>query len=329
MKRLSILTLLSISLCTTSISAQTNGSTSTKQKPQPAAIQKETPANLPVIPDTKESIEKEKIADEKERLEHQNKLLAEEQMAIELESKREIQRKKRKKMAKRNILRHRRTQSTFVAPPEDEKNKEYEVLPTIGLYFDIGNSDYQNITFRDFEETGMANFSNTESDMGFIYGITGNLPFNNYVGMNLLIGGQAMNLKFRENGGTGVRDISLLNLIIQPGFEAGYPAYTDKMNNILVFPHMFASGVTGKTFLDKNASNFDNGQFWGYAYGAAVRLGWGRLHATFGARGSYQIWRLNYDPAEMAMGTSESDYEFMHEWSTFLQPFMSFTIGFY
>ncbi|MGL1903300.1 MAG: hypothetical protein OCC49_14260 [Fibrobacterales bacterium] len=293
-----------------------------------ASVAQELHSALPAPPNPKNIMISEAEIVQADLLKKENLLIAEERQ-------REIERLKRKKEreASEGHTVDRAT-PTFVDDAKTLELKEYEVTPTIGLYISFGDVDYQKVSYTDYTPTDdtsgtASSFDLTSSSHGTIFGISGNLPINNLIGIQLVIGGQKSNLSLQS--GTHNRDISMLNLIIQPGIEIGYPVYTNTKSNISIYPHLYGSGITGKTFLDQSATDFENGQFWGYAYGAGVRIGWNNIHISGGVRSSYQIWKLAIDPVKIkgTAGLTENDYTFMHEWSTFMQPFMSVTLGFY
>ncbi|MGL1936015.1 MAG: hypothetical protein OCD01_13390 [Fibrobacterales bacterium] len=293
-----------------------------------ASVAQESHSILPAPPSNKDIIVSEAQIVQADLLKKEEQLIAEERQ-------REIERlKKKKEKEESEAGSANRSTSIFIDDAKTLESKEYEVTPTIGLYISFGDVDYQKVSYNDYtpidDTSGTASpFDLTSSSHGIIFGISGNLPINNFIGIQLMIGGQKNNLTLQS--GSHSRDISTLNLIIQPGLEIGYPVYSNAKSKISVYPHIFGSGITGKTFLDQSSTDFENGQFWGYAYGAGVRIGWKNLHVSTGVRSSYQIWKLAIDPVKVkgAEGLNENDYTFMHEWSTFMQPFISVTLGFY
>lgn len=216
----------------------------------------------------------------------------------------------------------------------------YQERPALGLIYEMSNLEAP-----EYEFLIMGKPFDLNIDYSPLMGFGANLPFNNYIGLNGIVGFQKMNFDYdildtafaREFLDTSTftnltasdfnGDFNSFNLMVQAGFEVGLPLFSHYSSQTMFKLLAYGNGIAGKNFLQGDMK-FQNGTLWGYAYGAGGRLALGRFALNAGLRSSYVYWRLYFDPSEQT-GLSRKDDTFMLSYESNFNPYFQISVAFY
>jgi len=217
---------------------------------------------------------------------------------------------------------------------QDDDTPDFEERPVLGFFYEHSSIEKGDVNFKykimqdvngeiKSKETKLKSVS---YDVPLI-GVGGNMPFNNYFGLNGLVGFQSIKFDFTTPVG-GNESITPALLIVQPGFEVGFPVFVDYHNQSMFKFYGYADAILGKIFLGGD-SKFSNGELWGYAYGGGVRFAWNMIGISTGVRFAYEFWKLDYDGIETLSNTTTKQYDFDVDFTTYAKPFINLTISLY
>ena len=217
-------------------------------------------------------------------------------------------------------------------------NYSYEERPGVGLYYEV-SGNMANV----IDQYKVWNHPyNISQSNGPLMGVGAQMPLNKWFGLNGIVGYQQ--LKFNFNAGSDSVQGALLdslprldsgdvrgkltsnNLIVQAGFEAGVPFYTNYQHQLMLKVLVFGAGIGGKTFF--NSSKFANTNIWGYSYGGGLRMAWGPVSLEGGVRFAHIYWQAYFDPSDQT-GEQASGDSFMLDYNSPVSPFVKATWALY
>lgn len=230
---------------------------------------------------------------------------------------------------------------TTMAASKESEHIEYQDRGSFGPYVGFGNIKMKNVTYN-YRVHGLEyDISIVNSN---IYGASGSLPITEWFGIYLMAGYQYLGVThhphdrdeayadwnalredffdppFSETDMDGHHDIH--TALFQFGFDLSLPLIYSYRHQFMLKLFAFGGTLVGKTFF-LDDTQFLSPVLYGYAYGTGIRIA---LHGWFlsaGTRNSHGYFHTYY---ERKTGAKKDGDEFMLDYDTYFEPFVSFGV---
>lgn len=225
---------------------------------------------------------------------------------------------------------------------EDRTDIEYTDRGSFGPYIEFNsvNMDNVNYVYKVHEMPQNISVTNT-----YIYGATGSLPIKEWFDIFLMVGYQHIGVSHSPRNPTAayadlaeITDLygegdapidsatikghhNIHTALFQFGADFAFPLYTNYQYQLMVKPYIFGGVIVGKTFFS-DKTKFLSPVAYGYAYGAGVRCAFHGLFASAGVRSSHEYFHTYF---ERRLSSKKDGDEFMLDFDTYFQPFL--TVG--
>lgn len=226
---------------------------------------------------------------------------------------------------------------------EDRTDIEYTDRGSFGPFIEFSNvkMDNVNYSYKVHELPQEISISNT-----YIYGATGTLPVTEWFDIFLMAGYQHIGVSHKPRNDKAAYDdlAEIVDLygeedapidsstlkghhnihtaLFQFGADLSYPIFTSYKYQLMVKPYAFAGVIVGKTFFTDNAK-FVSPVAYGYAYGAGVRCAFHGFFLSGGVRSSHEYFHTYF---ERRLSSTKSGDEFMLDFDTYFQPYLTLGI---
>jgi hypothetical protein len=198
---------------------------------------------------------------------------------------------------------------------------EYSIRPSLGLIVSMESMEKPDVTYN----LGGVQYDITSYENSPLIGIGGNLPFNNYIGINAMAGGQTQTYLF--NSTAEASEVKFFNILVQAAVEAGYPLLSCYQSQRSLQSFAFFGGIAGKNLVTK--SDWANSELYGVAYGAGLRGAWNFLTLTLGIRFSHMYADIPFLADKKDLSLPNDSYRFKLNYSSTLSPYLGLTFALY
>ncbi len=229
-----------------------------------------------------------------------------------------------------------------MAAPENDSTRQFEESVSVGPYYETGYVSKKNF-ISDFYIMGRR--YDIDIDMTPLYGIQGNLPFNQWITGFMVAGYQHLGIRFADkNLTTAYENLKQLesddnmnspidssdikgrfqahNFLLQLGIEIGLPLVESYQHQFMFKVVALGSLLGGRGFFSD--TQFLNPAIWGHAWGVGARISWHWVSLIGGIRNTHIYWHTYF---EKKTGTLKDDDTFMLDYDTMAQPFFSMTFA--
>lgn len=227
---------------------------------------------------------------------------------------------------------------TSMAAPVNSSNRKYEEQVSVGPYYERGHLCKSHFAY---EYRVMGRSYNIDVDMAPLYGIQGNLPFNEWVSGYMVAGYQHLGIRYADrNLAEAYKNLDKLkeenfieipidssdiagrmhahNILVQLGIEAGLPLIASYDYQFMFKVVALGGLLAGRSFFSE--SQFLNPAIWGHVWGVGVRLSWHRVSVIGGVRNTHVYWHTYF---EKKTGTLKDEDSFMLDYDSMAQSFFS------
>ncbi|MCQ2124470.1 MAG: hypothetical protein MJZ25_09835 [Fibrobacter sp.] len=225
---------------------------------------------------------------------------------------------------------------------DNRNDMEYTDRGSFGPYIEFSkiSMDNVNYSYKVHEHKHDISIGNT-----YIYGATGSLPLKEWFDIFLVVGYQHIGVSHKpQNEAAAYADLdyyanyydeedmpidsatlkgrhNIHTALFQFGADLSFPIYTNYNYQLMIKPYAFAGVIVGKTFFS-DKTKFLSPVAYGYAYGAGVRCAFHGLFASAGVRSSHEYFHTYF---ERRLSSTKDGDEFMLDFDTYFQPFL--TVG--
>ena len=233
---------------------------------------------------------------------------------------------------------------TSMATSTDNDYKEFEDRGSFGPYVEFSNIKMKNVNYS-YKVSGIKEDINIDNT--YIYGASGSLPLTEWFDIYLMAGYQYLGISHKPRNrdkaykllaeelefadeffdakfdSTDIEDRHEIDTaLFQLGFDLALPLVMYYRHQFMIKLYAFGGAVFGKTFFGDD-TQFTSPAIYGYAYGAGLRMAWHRFCLSSGFRNSHEYFHTYF---ERKTGTDREDDEFMLDFSTYFQPYVSLGI---
>ena len=233
---------------------------------------------------------------------------------------------------------------TSMAAAVDSDVNEFEDRGSFGPYIEFNNIKMSNVRYS-YKVAG--NKETINIDNSYIYGASGSLPLTEWFDIYLMAGYQYLGIshkprnrdkafkdlakeldfaddffeaKFDATDLEGYHDIH--TALFQLGFDFALPVVMNYKHQFMIKLYAFGGAVFGKTFFGDD-TKFTSPAIYGYAYGAGLRTAWHGFFLSTGFRNNHEYFHTYF---ERKTGNDREDDEFMLDFDTYFQPYVSLGI---
>ena len=233
---------------------------------------------------------------------------------------------------------------TSMATSTDNDYKEFEDRGSFGPYVEFSNIKMKNVNYS-YKVSGIKEDINIDNT--YIYGASGSLPLTEWFDIYLMAGYQYLGIshkprnrdkaykllaeeqefadeffdaKFDSTDIEGSHEIH--TALFQLGFDLALPLVMNYRHQFMIKLYAFGGAVFGKTFFADD-TKFTSPAIYGYAYGAGIRTAWHGFFLSSGFRNNHEYFHTYF---ERKTGTDRENDEFMLDYTTYFQPYVSLGI---
>ena len=229
---------------------------------------------------------------------------------------------------------------TSMATSTASDYKEFEDRGSFGPYMEFNNVKMKNVNYA-YKVNGRKH--SITLDNTFIYGASGSLPLTEWFDIYLMAGYQYLGISHKpHNKEAAYADLEeyddffeapfdssdiegrhqIHTALFQLGFDFALPLVKSYKHQFMFKLYAFGGAVFGKTFFADD-TKFTSPAIYGYAYGAGARMAWHGFFLSGGFRNNHEYFHTYF---ERKTGEFRDNDEFMLDYDTFFQPYVSLGI---
>ena len=232
---------------------------------------------------------------------------------------------------------------TSMATSTDNDYKEFEDRGSFGPYAEFNNVKMKNVDYS-YRVNGRRHDINIDNT--YIYGASGSLPLTEWFDIYLMAGYQYLGVSHKpRNREQAFQDLAAYDdeddffdapfdstdlegrhethtALFQLGFDFAFPLVMNYKHQFMIKLYAFGGAVFGKTFFADD-TKFTSPAIYGYAYGAGIRTAWHGYFLSGGFRNNHEYFHTYF---ERKTGTDRENDEFMLDFNTYFQPYVSLGI---
>ncbi|MBR5411918.1 MAG: hypothetical protein IK114_02595 [Fibrobacter sp.] len=233
---------------------------------------------------------------------------------------------------------------TSMATSTENDYKDFEDRGSFGPYVEFSNIKMKNVVYS-YKVNGIKEDINIDNT--YIYGASGSLPLTEWFDIYLMAGYQYLGISHKPRNRDKAYQLLAEELefaddffeasfdstdiegrheihtaLFQLGFDFALPLVMNYRHQFMIKLYAFGGAVFGKTFFGDD-TKFTSPAIYGYAYGAGVRMAWHSFFLSSGFRNSHEYFHTYF---ERKTGTDRENDEFMLDFDTYFQPYVSLGI---
>ena len=229
---------------------------------------------------------------------------------------------------------------TTMAASTNSEDREFEDRGSFGPYVEFNNIKMKNVEYS-YKVNGRKH--DITVDNTYIYGASGSLPLTEWFDIYLMAGYQYLGVSHKpRNKDAAYKDLEdwddffeapfdssdiegrheIHTALFQLGFDFALPLVMNYKHQFMIKLYVFGGAVFGKTFFADD-TKFTSPAIYGYAYGAGIRTAWHGFFLSSGFRNNHEYFHTYF---ERKTGTDRENDEFMLDYTTYFQPYVSLGI---